>query len=111
MLRRAGARCSSSDSLAPARLAPSGLPLAVDPAAATPHVCFIYTPLLCAVDSLPFISRSDSSFSFKKELTLFLTLIHLRVAIADRELMDQLVAHRFIRAVVAFVALHVKTFT
>ena len=30
---------SSSNSLAPARLAPTGLPSAFDPAAATPHVC------------------------------------------------------------------------
>jgi hypothetical protein len=38
---------------------------------------------------------------FKKELTLFLALIELRVAAADYELMDQLSARKSLRAAVA----------
>ncbi|MCX6957581.1 MAG: hypothetical protein NT164_03475 [Verrucomicrobiae bacterium] len=54
------------NSLAPARLAPAGLPSAVDPAAATPHVCFI--PLIASIAvNLFFLLASISVISKKRD--------------------------------------------
>ncbi|MEI6416307.1 MAG: glycosyltransferase family 4 protein [Verrucomicrobiota bacterium] len=62
---------SSSNSLAPARLASSRLPSAVDPAAATPHVCN-YTLSRCAPEAP---GTSSPAASFERSLMSLLVMI------------------------------------